>query len=161
MVRAHEPGSRTAHPLRFFLSVDLFYMKTCAFRHAQPVQPHLFCVDEPQARYGVSACRERACPCCSPRRDEHFTPMPFASNQIHRFVNGYHAILNAPAACTTKHLIYTLACRCGQADYIGYTSASFRDCLAYHRYESNRVMREFLLGRVTTHRILNGAKSEQ
>ena len=88
--------------------VDLFYMKTCSFRGAQP-QPRshsaLFCVDEPVARYGMIECRQRPCQFCFPcekiiavrRREEHCEPVVcFSSRQTHRFVSGYEAILNCP-----------------------------------------------------------------
>lgn len=58
-------------------------------------------------------------------------------------------------------MIYVLTCPCGEADYIGYSSMSFRDILAYHRAESNRVIREFLIGGITTNRILQGIKSDE
>jgi hypothetical protein len=38
---------------------------------------------------------------------------------------------------------------------------SFRDILAYHRTEGNRIIREFLIGGMTTNRILQGIKSDE
>jgi hypothetical protein len=58
-------------------------------------------------------------------------------------------------------MIYVLTCPCGQVDYIDYSSKSLRDCLAYHRDEGNRIIREFLIGGITTNRILQDNKSNE
>ncbi|CAF4171123.1 unnamed protein product, partial [Rotaria sordida] len=57
--------------LEFYLQidVDLFYMKTCSFRGAQPPSniEGLFCGrDEPQARYSLVPCDNLFCQCCLP-----------------------------------------------------------------------------------------------
>ena len=81
--------------------VDMFYMKTCNFRRAQPSQEGIFCFNEPQAHYGLQPCNKPSCHCCHPpcrRRRPGQTPaIEFRSNQIHNFVNRYKAILNCPA----------------------------------------------------------------
>ena len=49
--------------------VDIFYMKTCSFRGAEPrsVIEGLFCgKDEPEARYTMIACGNLQCRCCHP-----------------------------------------------------------------------------------------------
>lgn len=117
---------------------DLFYMKTCHFRGARPpLAPRptgLFCLDEPQVRYGMVPCNRRSCTFCYPRAeirqsrhrpnhpDDYESVVQFSTAQKHRFVNGYEAILNCPTSCLTYNLIYALTCPCGQFDYVGYTS---------------------------------------
>ncbi|CAF4355565.1 unnamed protein product, partial [Adineta steineri] len=59
--------------LEFYLQidVDVFYMKTCSFRGAEPhaIIKGLFCgKDEPHARYTMSPCVNPFCPCCHPSR---------------------------------------------------------------------------------------------
>ena len=42
--------------------VDLFYMKTCSFRGARPNLTHqkgLFCLSEPEIRYGMIQCQQK------------------------------------------------------------------------------------------------------
>lgn len=89
--------------------VELFYMKTCSFRGAQPNrsshQQGLFSVNEPEIRYGMVACRHHTCPFCFPSkkllniriRQQQYEPVvQFSAAQKHRFINGYEAILNCP-----------------------------------------------------------------
>jgi hypothetical protein len=82
-------------------------MKTCNFRGAKPPShpAHgLFCIDEPQARYGMTPCHKKHCRFCSPSTDILARARPpnkpvvqFSQAQKHTFVNGYQAILNCPA----------------------------------------------------------------
>ena len=89
-----------------FLSVDIFFMKTCSFREAQP-QSHsegLFCgQDEPQASYRMVPCGSLFCPCCHPsntqKKSQPWPIIDFDSSSMHQFVNGYTTYLNAPAVC--------------------------------------------------------------
>ena len=125
--------------LEFFLQIDvtLFYMKTCSYREAQPIMDlpeGLFCINEPQARYGMTQCNQLSCSLCYPsykltyRQDKPL--IEFGPNQQHRFSNGYRSILNCPASCTTQNIIYVLTCPCGQVDYIGETSLSIANRLS-------------------------------
>ena len=93
--------------------VDLFFMKTCDFRDAEPrligeekEKEGLFCQAEPYARYGMTPCGSRKCflseseAIKSKRRNElnnSSAVVQFSEKQIHRFVNSYQAILNCPA----------------------------------------------------------------
>ncbi|CAF2235752.1 unnamed protein product, partial [Rotaria magnacalcarata] len=68
--------------LEFFLQidVDVFYMKTCQFRDAEPClsMQGLFCNDEsPKARYSMVPCGTANCPCCH----------SIENSSSHRFVN--------------------------------------------------------------------------
>lgn len=96
--------------LEFFLKIDdrVFFMKTCSFRDALPsLYNHrgIFCVHPPQAYYGMTICRMPACRLCYPKEEiiigarQGQPVVQFSSGQTHRFVNGYEAILNAPAVC--------------------------------------------------------------
>ncbi|CAF4867995.1 unnamed protein product, partial [Rotaria socialis] len=76
--------------LRFI--VDVFYMKTCRFRDAEPCPSikGLFCNDEsPKSRYSMVPCGTTNCPCCH----------SIENSSSHRFVNGYTTYLNCPAVC--------------------------------------------------------------
>ncbi|CAF4322174.1 unnamed protein product, partial [Adineta steineri] len=110
--------------LEFYLQIDdeLFFMKTCSFRNAQPsLYNHhgIFSIHEPKAFYGLKSCEQVTCRFCFPitdilTRGRQSQPVViFSSAQKHRFVNGYEAILNCPASCTTKNIIYALTCPCG------------------------------------------------
>ncbi|CAF1366575.1 unnamed protein product [Rotaria sordida] len=125
--------------LEFYLQidVDLFYMKTCSFRGAQPRSDleGLFCSkDEPQANYSMIPCQKSFCTCCHPVNNEKKTqPWPvvnFASSSRHPFINGYTTYLNCPATCNTKNIIYTMTCPCGQYDYIDSTAETLADAMA-------------------------------
>jgi hypothetical protein len=93
------------HPLalEFFLQFDvnMFYMKTCSFRFARPrtILEGLFCLQEPEARYELSACGN--CALCYPQynREHHRkkTVVDFSRAHAHTFVNGYQTILNCSA----------------------------------------------------------------
>ena len=94
--------------LEFYLQIDdrVFFMKTCAFRDALPALYNhrgIFCVHPPQAHYGMTPCQGVSCRFCFPNPDisigvrQQQPVVQFTSAQTHRFVNGYEAILNAPA----------------------------------------------------------------
>lgn len=90
-------------------------MKTCHFRGAKPCssskQKGLFLKNEPVAQYGMSPCQFKNCRFCYPNEeikkirqhqlsqhapDEYEPVIRFTSQQKHRFVSGYEAILNCP-----------------------------------------------------------------
>ncbi|CAF1338839.1 unnamed protein product [Adineta steineri] len=153
--------------LEFYLQidVDLFYLKTCSFRQAEPIENMIFCSKPPEIHYCLTACNKFNCSCCHPLHARIYPgqseAIQFNIKQKYQFVNGYQTILNCPATCETSNIIYVLTCPCQQFDYVGVTNMSFRDCLAMHRNESNRILREFILGPTTTSRILQGIKSEK
>ncbi|CAF3153835.1 unnamed protein product [Rotaria socialis] len=153
--------------LEFYLQIDkdLFYMKTCSYRGAQSIHDNLhksiFCSNEPQARYGIIPCHQRSCYLCYPSYRTHQPIVPFEIHQQHIFINGYRSILNCPATCTTKNIIYVLTCPCNKVDYIGETSLSLADRLTYHQAHGNRIIQEFLLGKQNTSRIRNQIKSAE
>jgi hypothetical protein len=92
-----------------YLSVDMFYMKTCSFRGAEPllsnnIEQGLFCgKDEPQERYLMHPCSNLFCPCCNPRnnskKSQSWPVVDFISSSKHQFVNGYITYLNCSAVC--------------------------------------------------------------
>ncbi len=124
--------------LEFFLQIDihLFYMKTCSYRQAirVPNENSLFCMSEPQIRYGMTRCNRTTCCLCYPcykltdRPDQPI--IQFGPNQQHQFINKYRSILNCPATCHTQNIIYVLTCPCHQVDYIGETSLSLASRLS-------------------------------
>ncbi|CAF4150666.1 unnamed protein product [Rotaria sp. Silwood2] len=138
--------------LEFFLQFDvnMFYMKTCSFRHARPrtLNEGLFCLQEPEARYELVACGN--CGLCYPQYDmthrSKKSIVEFNQAHQHTFISGYQAILNCSASCHTRNIIYALTCPCGKFDYIGVTINSLHDRLRKHREHGNRIMHEFLLG---------------
>jgi hypothetical protein len=90
------------------LLVDIFYMKTCSFRGAEPrlnnIEGGLFCGnDEPQGRYTMLPCCNLFCPSCHPSnqwmKSKPWPVVEFTSSSMHRFVNGYTTYLNCPAVC--------------------------------------------------------------
>ncbi|CAF5029545.1 unnamed protein product, partial [Rotaria magnacalcarata] len=121
--------------LEFFLQFDvnMFYMKTCSLRYARPrtLNEGLFCLQEPEARYELSACGN--CALCYPQYDRTYrvkkSIVDFSQAHQHTFLNGYHAILNCSASCHTRNIIYALTCPCGNVDYIGETMYSLHDRL--------------------------------
>ncbi|CAF3876419.1 unnamed protein product [Rotaria sordida] len=150
--------------LEFFLQMDfhLFYMKTCSYRGAQLSildEKSLFCLSEPEARYDMSRCHQLSCCLCYPSYKLAYRQqqpiIQFGSHQQHTFINGYRSILNCPATCTTRNIIYVLTCPCQQVDYIGEASSSLNYRLAYHQQHGNRIVQEFLLGKKNTARIRN------
>ena len=113
------------------ISVDLFFMKTCSYRSAKPRSDDegLYCINEPEARYSLLPCND--CSLCQPsiHSPEQQSTIRFGSNQKFRFMNDYETILNCPADCQTKNLIYVLTCPCNKAQYIGETSERLGDRL--------------------------------
>jgi hypothetical protein len=140
---------------------DLFFMKTCSFRNAKPrsTKEGLFCIDEPDIRYSVSACNN--CSLCRPSNDitrQHKTTLRVDSKQPYRFVNGYQTILNCPANCQTRNMIYVMVCPCGEYEYVGETSQRIADRLRYHRQHTNRIIHEFLIGEENVRLVRNTEK---
>ncbi|CAF1566022.1 unnamed protein product [Adineta steineri] len=143
--------------LEFYLQldVDLFYMKTCSFRGAEPhaITKGLFCGnDEPHARYAMSPCVNPFCPCCHPSRMDDRTQnqlrpvADFATSSMHQFLNGYTTYLNCPVTCRTSNVIYTMTCPCGHYDYVDSTAKTLVDAIIYHRKHGNRIIHEMLTG---------------
>ena len=124
--------------LEFFLQIDLqlFYMKTCSYRGAVPVpnEPSLICQYAPQLRYEMTRCDRTTCYLCYPpykstyRLDQPI--VQFGPHQQHEFINHYRSILNCPATCQTRNIIYALTCPCHRVDYIGETSLPFASRLS-------------------------------
>ena len=88
----------------FSVLVDVFYMKTCSFRGAQPPSNSegLFCgLNEPEGRYVIQPCWNLFCPCCHPvnhsKKTNAWPVVDFISSSTHRFTNGYTTYLNCPA----------------------------------------------------------------
>ena len=75
-------------------------MKTCAFRFARSrtMQEGLFCLQEPEARYDLTACGN--CGLCYPRGRK--SVMKFSGAHRYRFLNGYESILNCSAVSVYK-----------------------------------------------------------
>ncbi|CAF1362423.1 unnamed protein product [Rotaria sordida] len=132
--------------LEFFLQidVDLFYMKTCVFRDARPrsLDEGLFCKSQlPIVRYSFQACHKISCTLC----ESSTAIIQFDSGRTHRFVNGYHAILNCPVTCQTKNIIYALTCPCGEYDFIGSTSSNISEVIESIRENGSQYMHETLI----------------
>jgi hypothetical protein len=94
----------------FIFLVDVFYMKTCRFRNAEPCSSikGLFCNDEsPKARYSMVPCGGAHCPCCHSMENNNENSsssstssiIDFENSSSHRFINGYTTYLNCPAVC--------------------------------------------------------------
>jgi hypothetical protein len=93
-------------------------MKTCSFRGARPNLSHhqgLFCLNEPEIRYGMTSCHQHTCQFCFPSkaittvrlRQQQYEPVVrFSSAQKHRFVSGYEAILNCPTVSLLPFLFF-------------------------------------------------------
>lgn len=129
--------------LEFFLQIDrqVFYMKTCSYREAVPVPHETSLIGQyaPLVRYGLTRCHQASCHLCYPRYQrtfrQHDQPViRFEANVQHQFVNQYRSILNCPATCQTRNIIYVLTCPCYQVDYIGETSLSLASRL-YCKFE--------------------------
>ena len=130
----HEDEYKIA--LEFYLQMDydLFYMKTCSYRGAQSIinEPRsIFSTSEqpPYGHYTMETCQEKSCCLCYPSRH-----LESKSTLQHIFVNGYRSILNCPATCTTRNIIYVLTCPCQQFDYIGETSVSLTQRLTCNNF---------------------------
>ena len=92
--------------LEFFLQmdVDLFHLKTCAFRQGQPriyidnngqqCTEGIFTIDRQsiEGRYGLTPCNRNNCTCCK----NQSISVQINPKQIHSFLNRYQAILNCP-----------------------------------------------------------------
>ncbi|CAF3025410.1 unnamed protein product [Rotaria sp. Silwood2] len=148
-------SKQMAMVLEFYLQidVDLFYMKTCSFRGAEPRSniEGLFCgKDVPQARYSVFPCSNLFCLCCHPlhshKKSQSWSVVEFVSSSMHQFVNGYTTYLNCPATCTTSNVVYAMTCPCGQYDYVDSAADTLTDAMAYHRAHGNRIIHEKLTG---------------
>ncbi|CAF1193429.1 unnamed protein product [Rotaria sordida] len=131
----------------FFLQidVDLFYMKTCSFRDAQPrsITEGIFCSNIPDCLYTMSRCGD--CNLCQQSNDINYrqqAPVLFNRYERHRFVNGYESILNCPATCDTKNYIYVLTCVCGQFEFISDTKFALNVRLRGHRFIGNNLIQE-------------------
>ncbi|CAF3465460.1 unnamed protein product [Rotaria socialis] len=135
--------------LEFFLQidVDVFYMKTCRFRDAEPCPSiqGLFCNDESlKARYSMVPCGTANCPCCH----------SIENSSNHRFINGYTTYLNCPVTCTTSNVVYVMTCPCGQYEFIDSTSGTLATALTYHRLVYNHMMHSFLTGTPIYHEMM-------
>lgn len=155
--------------LEFFLQidVDLFYMKTCSFRQAQPRLPTegIFCRTTPECLYVMQPCGR--CPLCSSAESSaransggQAYSVAFNLYQKHRFVNGYEAILNCPASCDTNNIIYALTCLCGQYDYLGETCGNLFKRLSSHQCFTHRLILETVIGEKNYERFW-GAKTRE
>lgn len=114
--------------------VDLFFMKTCSFRQAQrrSLNEGLFCIDEPRAQYSFSSCDN--CSLCIPGyhlncREELGPMIRFGPAHGFTFCHGYRTLLNCPANCQTRSLIYVMICPCRKFEYIGETNQRLSDRL--------------------------------
>ncbi|CAF1297606.1 unnamed protein product [Adineta steineri] len=130
------------------IDVDVFFMKTCSFRGAKPrsINEGLFCIDEPDIRYGLIKCNN--CSLCIPSSNyiHQQSTIRYGPSQKFRFLNGYETILNCPAHCQTQNIIYVMICPCNDFEYIGETSQRLSNRLKYHRKHMNRIIHEFLIG---------------
>ena len=70
----------------------------------------------------------------------------FNQYEKHRFVNGYQSILNCPASCSSKNIIYVLTCLCGQFDYISETRYTLAVRSEGHRHIAMTLIEKFLIG---------------
>ena len=93
----------------FYHLVDIFCMKTCSFRGAQPQSVHegLFCdKNGPNARYQMAPCGNQFCTCCFPafhwKKSQPWTVVDFVSSSTHQFLNGYTTYLNFPVVCILR-----------------------------------------------------------
>ncbi|CAF4318908.1 unnamed protein product, partial [Rotaria sordida] len=137
--------------LEFYLQmdVDLFYMKTCSFRDAQPRSKTegIFCATIPEYRYKITPCGH--CKLCRTPIDMKYrsqAPILFNRYGKHQFVNRYESILNCPATCNTINIIYVLTCLCGQFDYINETAHRLAKRFDEHRQSANIAICNLLLG---------------
>lgn len=92
------------------LLVDCFYMKTCAFRGAQPLRPHeegIFAyMQEPFPRYRMIPCSRSECACCTPvhqgLKTQPWSVLDMTTTSMHHFRNRYTAYLNCPAVSSSS-----------------------------------------------------------
>ena len=97
------------YSLLLHLIADLFYMKTCSFRGAEPrsINEGLICdYEAPEVVYRMTPCGDPSCLCCYPcnidKRNQSWPVIDFASSGVHRFVNGYTTYLNCSAVCCSS-----------------------------------------------------------
>lgn len=133
--------------LEFFLQldVDVFFMKTCSFRGAQPVSTEqgLFCDERgPSSSYSWTFCQQSTCPCC----DRTWNVIDRDQTSTYRFINGYQTYLNCPMTCTTTNLIYAMQCSCCRYDYVGSTNRTLAEEMIGHRHHYFRVIHHALTG---------------
>ena len=89
--------------LEFYLQidVDLFYMKTCSFHQAKPIEETIFCMKSPEIHYSLSACNKPHCNCCHPIYPRIYPgqieAVQFNLKEKYQFLNGYQSILNCSA----------------------------------------------------------------
>ena len=160
------PENEYAHLLEFYLQldVDLFYMKTCSFRGAQPrlLGEGLLCTTIPECHYFMERCNN--CALCYSFNEstnyEQQCPVQFNLQRKHRFVNGYESILNCSTSCNTNNIIYVLTCQCGHYDFIGETSDNLRTRLSSHHCFTHRLLLEKLIGE-KNYIHFYGAKTQQ
>ncbi|CAF3973679.1 unnamed protein product [Adineta steineri] len=132
------------------LRVDLFYLKTCSFRGAEPhaIMEDLFC--EKDERYKLLACGDIICRLCHPinhsKKSQPWPVVDFDTSAMHQFLNGYTTYLNCPATYTTSNIIYTMTCPCGHYDYVDSTVETLSDAMNHHRKHGNRIIHETLVG---------------
>lgn len=128
------------------MDVDIFYMKTCSYGCAQQ-----FSLDHSlfnnrtdlEVLYTLQPCQEINCSLCQTSLS---SMIRFNAYEIHRFHNGYQSILNCPATCITKNIIYVLTCPCGEYEFIGSTKGNLDNVLLYYRKQLNRFIYEHLTG---------------
>ncbi|CAF1049309.1 unnamed protein product [Rotaria sordida] len=147
--------------LEFYLQMDgsCFYMKTCRFRDAIP--PHMeqngiFCIQSPQAKYGMKRCQNKTCRFCyeSHYLTHRFEPtIHYSDTQLHRFVNNYEVYLNCNVTCKTSNVIYALTCPCQRFDYIGRCKEMFRDRMRDHQIYGTRLVANSFLGQIIADRL--------
>jgi hypothetical protein len=106
----YQKDYRYLYSFLYFL-VDVFFMKTCRFRGAEPCPSTqgLFCNDEsPKARYNMTPCHTTNCRCCQSMENQNeasssssssLPPIDFENSSSHCFANGYITYLNCPAVC--------------------------------------------------------------
>ncbi|CAF1237545.1 unnamed protein product [Rotaria sp. Silwood1] len=138
--------------LEFYLQmdIDLFYMKTCSFRDAQPRSKTegIFCATLPECRYKITPCGH--CKLCRTPVDMKYrsqAPILFNRYGKHEFVNRYQSILNCPATCNTTNIIYVLTCLCGQFDYVSETAYTLAKRFDGHRQLANKAVCNLLIGK--------------
>jgi len=94
--------------------VDLFYLKTCSFRQAKPIEETIFCSNTPEIRYHFTPCQKSTCSCCRPlfsrisstEQIPAAPPLPFYNQGKYQFLNGYQTILNCPAVNSSSFLFF-------------------------------------------------------
>ena len=140
--------------LEFYLQmdIDMFYMRTCSFRDARPRSntEGLFCSKAPEGQYTMQPCGR--CNLCSATITTTATNCPqqgyvqLNAYEKHQFANGYQPILNCPATCSSKNIIYALTCLCGRFDYISEARYQLAVRSEGHRKMVMTLLQKFLIG---------------